>query len=94
MVTAVVRSHDALYNRMNLDALAVSPQARLGRRHNPKPSPPLPKVVAAAISVSTAGPQAGFVSATGTEAGGRRGLLAPPAKPARKQPSLDKEKPR
>ncbi|CAN6245746.1 unnamed protein product [Urochloa humidicola] len=90
MATAVLRSHDALSNRMHLDAFAPSP-TKPRRRRSPKPagaSSPPPRVAA----VASPPPKA---AASTPVKGAQAGRRSPPARPAaRKQPSPTKEKPK
>ncbi|KAL6911640.1 hypothetical protein ACP4OV_000445 [Aristida adscensionis] len=95
MATAVLRSHDALSNRMHLEAFAPSPAAKPRRRRSPKPagaaSPP-PKAAAVA---SPPRKQAVVVVASPPAKAAAQGRRSPPPKPAgRKQPSPTKEKPK
>ncbi|KQK01165.1 alpha carbonic anhydrase 8 [Brachypodium distachyon] len=104
MATAVLRSHDALANKMHLDAFAASPSKPRRRRH-PKPSAsvsPPPKMAAAVSSpvpkpAAAGSPPPKMPVASPVPKGpaapvvGRR---SPPARPARKQPSPTKEKPK
>lgn len=93
MATAVLRSHDALSNRMHLDAFTPSP-TKPRRRRSPKPAgasspPPRPAAVASPAPKAAAAVASPPVKAA---AAGRR---SPPARPAaRKQPSPTKEKQR
>ncbi|XP_048536542.1 proline-rich receptor-like protein kinase PERK9 [Triticum urartu] len=90
MATAVLRSHDALANRMHLDAFAASPQAaKQRRRRHPKPASPPPKVVA-----GSSPPKPALLASPALKQAPAAGRRSPPAKPARKQPSPTKEKPR
>ncbi|CAL4967457.1 unnamed protein product [Urochloa decumbens] len=103
MATAVLRSHDALSNRMHLDAFTPSP-TKPRRRRSPKPagasspppraaavaSPP-PRATAAAVS----SPAPKLAAASTPVKGAQAGRRSPPARPAaRKQPSPTKEKPK
>jgi hypothetical protein len=87
MATAVLRSHDALANRMHLDAFAASPVKPRRRRH-PKPASPPPKVAVPAVASPAPPKQAPVASSP------PKGRRSPPAKPARKQPSPTKETPK
>ena len=93
MATAVLRSHDALDNRMHLDAFGASP-AKPRRRRHPKPaaaaSPP-PKMAAVVISTP---PKPAVVASPTPKAAAAAGRRSPPARPARKQASTTKEKPK
>ncbi|XP_037448768.1 vegetative cell wall protein gp1-like isoform X3 [Triticum dicoccoides] len=90
MATAVLRSHDPLANRMHLDAFAASPQAaKQRRRRHPKPASPPPKVVA-----GSSPPKPALLASPALKQAPAAGRRSPPAKPARKQPSPTKEKPR
>ncbi|KAM0897653.1 hypothetical protein ACQ4PT_022423 [Festuca glaucescens] len=89
MATAVLRSHDALANRMHLDAFAASPIKPRRRRHAKAGSPP-PKMAVPAVSSSPPKQAAVASSPPKATAAGRR---SPPVKPARKQPSPTKEAP-
>ncbi|CAD6249101.1 unnamed protein product [Miscanthus lutarioriparius] len=99
MATAVLRSHDALNNRMHLDAYTPSP-AKPRRRRSPKPAAASsPPTRAAAPIASTPPPKPAAVQKTATPAKGPAapGRRSPPARPAassRKQPSPTKEKPK
>lgn len=93
MATAVLRSHDALSNRMHLDAFTPSP-TKPRRRRSPKPagasSPPPPR----APAVASPPPKAAAVASPPVKAAAA-GRRSPPARPAaRKQPSPTKEKQR
>lgn len=91
MATAVLRSHDALNNRMHLDAFAASsPQAAKQRRRqrHPKPASPPPKMAASSP------PKPALLASPAPKQAPAAGRRSPPAKPARKQPSPTKEKPR
>jgi len=93
MATAVLRSHDALNNRMHLDAFTPSP-TKPRRRRSPKPagasSPPPPR----APAVASPPPKAAAVASPPVKAAAA-GRRSPPARPAaRKQPSPTKEKPK
>ncbi|KAF8689914.1 hypothetical protein HU200_041547 [Digitaria exilis] len=101
MATAVLRSHDALNNRMHLDAFVPSP-TKPRRRRSPKPagaSSPPPKAAAVASSppkaaaVFSPAPKAAASTPVKGAAAGRR---SPPARPAarKQQPSPTKEKPK
>ncbi|KAF8730103.1 hypothetical protein HU200_017071 [Digitaria exilis] len=91
MATGVLRSHDALNNRMHLDAFTPSP-TKPRRRRSPKPagaSSPPPK----AAAVASSPPKAAASTPVKGAAAGRR---SPPARPAarKQQPSPTKEKPK
>jgi len=93
MATAVLRSDDALNNRMHLDAFTPSP-TKPRRRRSPKPagasSPPPPR----APAVASPPPKAAAVASPPVKAAAA-GRRSPPARPAaRKQPSPTKEKPK
>ncbi|CAN6252944.1 unnamed protein product [Urochloa humidicola] len=92
MATAVLRSHDALSNRMHLDAFTPSPP-KPRRRRSPKPagaSSPPPR----AAAVASPPPKAAAAASTPVK-GAQAGRRSPPARPAaRKQPSPTKEKPK
>ncbi|CAL4885786.1 unnamed protein product [Urochloa decumbens] len=102
MATAVLRSHDALSNRMHLDAFTPSP-TKPRRRRSPKPagaSSPPPRVAAVAspppkaAAVPSPAPKAAAAASTPVK-GAQAGRRSPPARPAaRKQPSPTKEKPK
>lgn len=99
MATAVLRSHDALNNRMHLDAYTPSP-AKPRRRRSPKPAAASsPPARAAAPIASTPPPKPAAVQKTATPAKGPAapGRRSPPARTAassRKQTSPTKEKPK
>ncbi|KAL5213296.1 hypothetical protein ABZP36_024143 [Zizania latifolia] len=91
MATAVLRSHDALGNRMHLDAFSPSP-AKIRRRRQTKPaaasaSPPrkMPAVTSPPATVASPPPKA---------AAATQGRRSPPARSARKQASPTKEVPK
>ncbi|CAO2040347.1 unnamed protein product [Urochloa humidicola] len=92
MATAVLRSHDALSNRMHLDAFTPSP-TKPRRRRSPKPadaSSPPPR----AAAVASPPPKAAVAASTPVK-GAQAGRRSPPARPAaRKQSSPTKEKPK
>ncbi|RLM79911.1 vegetative cell wall protein gp1 [Panicum miliaceum] len=92
MATAVLRSHDALNNRMHLDAFTPSP-TKPRRRRSPKPAgASSPPHRAAAVASPAPKAAAGASPPVKAAAAGRR---SPPARPAaRKQPSPTKEKPK
>ncbi|WVZ73287.1 hypothetical protein U9M48_021613 [Paspalum notatum var. saurae] len=103
MATAVLRSHDALNNRMHLDAFTPSP-AKPRRRRSPRPagaSSPPPKAAAVAspapkqpAAASSPAPKHAAVASPPGK-GPAPGRRSPPARPAaRKQPSPTKEKPK
>ncbi|KAJ1281454.1 hypothetical protein BS78_04G307000 [Paspalum vaginatum] len=102
MATAVLRSHDALTNRMHLDAFTPSP-AKPRRRRSPKPagaSSPPPRAAAVASPApkqppaSSPAPKPAAVASPPGK-GPAPGRRSPPARPAaRKQPSPTKEKPK
>lgn len=99
MATAVLRSHDALNNRMHLDAYTPSP-AKPRRRRSPKlAAASSPPTRAAAPIASTPPPKSAAAQKTATPskvpaAPGRRSPPARPAASSRKQPSPTKEKPK
>lgn len=94
MATAVLRSHDALDNRMHLDAFGASPSKPRRRRHA-KPAAAAasspPKVAAA---VSSPAPKPAVVASPAPKAAATAGRRSPPARTARKQASPTKEKPK
>ncbi|XP_066332733.1 arabinogalactan protein 1-like [Miscanthus floridulus] len=97
MATAILRSHDALNNRMHLDAYTPSP-AKPRRRRSPKPSAASSPPARSAAPIASPPPKPAAVQKTATPARGPAapGRRSPPARPAasRKQPSPTKEKPK
>ncbi|KAL6591429.1 hypothetical protein ACP70R_049932 [Stipagrostis hirtigluma subsp. patula] len=92
MATAVLRSHDALNNRMHLEAFSPSP-AKPRRRRSPKPAGVASSPPKAAAVTSPAPKQAAVASPPVKAAAPSR--RSPPPRPAgRKQPSPTKEKPK
>ncbi|OQU85889.1 LOW QUALITY PROTEIN: hypothetical protein SORBI_3004G331800 [Sorghum bicolor] len=92
MATAVLRSHDALNNRMHLDAYTPSP-AKPRRRRSPKPAAASSPPARAAAPIASTKPAAKAVTpAKAPVAPGRRSPPARPAASSRKQPSPTKEK--
>ncbi|XP_062220598.1 alpha carbonic anhydrase 8-like [Phragmites australis] len=92
MATAVHRSHDALNNRMHLDAFTPSP-TKPRRRRSPKPAGASSLPPRAAAVASPAPKQAAVASPPVKAAAPSR--RSPPARPAAgKQPSPPKEKPK
>jgi len=94
MATAVLRSHDALDNRMHLETFGASP-SKPRRRRGPKPA-----AAAAATSpapkpeVTSAAPKPAVIASPAPKAAAAAGRRSPPARTTRKQASPTKEKPK